>query len=65
MKTQSTKLQFGKSSITELNDLQSLGVNGGCQWSDSSGSTVDFPKLSVLKPIDPFNPNDDNFNTIF
>ncbi|WP_290701543.1 class I lanthipeptide [Lacinutrix sp.] len=52
MKTQNTKLQFGKSSITELNDSQSLGVNGGCQWSESSGQTI---KISIK------NPNDNNY----
>ena len=47
MKTQNTKLQFGKSSITELNDSQSLGVNGGCQWSESSGQTVSLISLGT------------------
>lgn len=42
MKTQNTKLQFGKNSIVELNDSQSLGVNGGCQWSESSGQTINL-----------------------
>ncbi|WP_290701538.1 class I lanthipeptide [Lacinutrix sp.] len=54
MKTQNTKLQFGKSSITELNDSQSLGVNGGCQWSESSGQTISIIKFSIQ------NPNDNN-----
>lgn len=52
MKTQSKKLQFGKSSITELNDSQAIGVNGGCQWSDSSGQTVSIIKISIQKPKD-------------
>ncbi|WP_156133170.1 class I lanthipeptide [Lacinutrix sp. Hel_I_90] len=29
MKTQNTKLQFKKDSISELNDQQMIGVNGG------------------------------------
>ena len=29
MKTQNNKLQFKKDSITELNDQQMIGVNGG------------------------------------
>ena len=48
MKTQNTKLQFGKSSITELNDNQVIGINGGCQQSDSSGPTI--IKFSIKQP---------------
>lgn len=63
MKTQNTKLQFGKSSITELNDKQVKGINGGCQQSDSSGPTKTI-KISIIRPQDPMsivNPDNDNF----
>jgi len=53
MKTQNTKLQFSKNSITELSDFQTLHVNGGCQWSNSSGPTktirtslIDIPTVN-------------------
>jgi len=49
MKTQNNKLNFKKDSITELNDSQAIGINGGCQWSDSSGQTVSIIKISVVK----------------
>ena len=48
MKTQNKKLQFDKSSITELNENQVIGVNGGCQWSDSSGPTKTI-KISIIR----------------
>ena len=38
MKTIKNKLVFGKSSITELNDQQSLRINGG---TDTAGETTD------------------------
>ena len=44
MKTKNNKLEFSKNSITELSDFQSIAVNGGCQWGDSSGATVDLTK---------------------
>ena len=49
MKTQKTnKLAFGKNAITELNDHQTMAVNGGCQWSNSSGHTT--IKFSIVRP---------------
>ncbi|RLJ63318.1 hypothetical protein CLV86_1855 [Lacinutrix venerupis] len=47
MKTQSSKLQFDKNSITELNSSESIAVNGGCQWSQSSGPTLTI-KISIV-----------------
>ncbi|WP_044401253.1 class I lanthipeptide [Lacinutrix sp. Hel_I_90] len=52
MKTQKTELQFGKSSITELNDNQTKAVNGGCQWSQSSGPTLTL-NISIIKDPTP------------
>ena len=40
MKTQNTKLQFKKDSISELNDHQMIGVNGG------DGFTLSFVENS-------------------
>jgi len=48
MKTQNNKLAFSKKSITELTDSQSKTVNGGCQWSHSSGPTLSI-KLSIIQ----------------
>ncbi|WP_044401278.1 class I lanthipeptide [Lacinutrix sp. Hel_I_90] len=47
MKKQNKKLQFLKNSITELTDPQIKGINGGCQFSDSSGPTKDI-KFSII-----------------
>ena len=47
MKTKNNELKFSKNSITELTDSQSSSVNGGCQWGDSSGATVDLTRISV------------------
>jgi hypothetical protein len=49
MKTQKHKLVFSKNSITELTDAQTNNVNGGCQWSHSSGPTLSI-KLSIVNP---------------
>lgn len=56
MKTQKKKLVFGKHSITELNEIQALGINGGCQWSDSSGPSI--IKISINPPKDPMSIKD-------
>ena len=52
MKTQKHKLVFSKSSITELTDIQSNNVKGGCQWSHSSGPTLTI-KLSIVQDPTP------------
>lgn len=46
MKTQKQKLVFSKNSIAELSDFESKIVNGGCQWSHSSGPTLTI-KISI------------------
>ena len=53
MKTQNNKLNFSKNAITELNDSQSIGVNGGCQWSNSSGPTKDIFYSYIKVPTKP------------
>lgn len=50
MKTKNNTLEFGKSSITELNENQVIGVNGGCQQSNSSAGPV--IKISIIKQDD-------------
>ncbi|WP_452599722.1 class I lanthipeptide [Pontimicrobium sp. MEBiC01747] len=47
MKTQNNKLVFNKHSVTELSDLETQSINGGCQWGDSSGVTVTI-KISIV-----------------
>lgn len=46
MKKQNEKLVFTKESILELQDGQLLGVNGGCQHSDSSTMDTSI-KISI------------------
>lgn len=48
MKTQKHKLVFSKKSISELTDMQTNAIKGGCQWSHSSGPTLSI-KLSIVK----------------
>lgn len=50
MKTQKHKLVFSKKAITELTESQTKAVNGGCQWSQSSGPTLSI-KLSIVVDI--------------
>lgn len=48
MKKQNEKLVFTKGTILELQDGHLLGVNGGCQHSDSSTMDTSI-KISVIK----------------